>query len=67
MVFAAAVLWGLIGVFAKGILDMGLGATEIAFWRALLAGGMFLIHGAFTGSLKLLHRRDGWPLPASLS
>lgn len=44
---------------SRGILDTGLGATEIAFWRALLAGGMFLVHGAFTGSLKLLHRRDG--------
>ncbi len=59
LVFTAAVLWGLIGVFSRGILDTGLGATEIAFWRALLAGGVFLVHGAFTGSLKLLYRRDG--------
>ncbi len=59
MVFVAAVLWGLIGVFSRGILDTGLGATEIAFWRALLAGGVFLVHGAFTGSLKLPYRRDG--------
>lgn len=59
LVFVAAILWSLIGVFSRGIFDTGLGATEIAFWRALLAGGMFLVHGAFTGSLKLLHRRDG--------
>jgi drug/metabolite transporter (DMT)-like permease len=41
LVFAAAVLWGILGLFARGALDAGLSALEIAFWRALLAGGAF--------------------------
>ena len=44
LVFVAAVLWGLIGFFSRTILDAGLGALEIAFWRAVLAGGAFAVH-----------------------
>ena len=44
LVFVAAVLWGLIGFFSRTILDAGVGALEIAFWRAVLAGGAFAVH-----------------------
>ncbi len=58
LVFAAAVLWGLIGVFSKGILDAGVGAIEIAFWRAALAGLAFVVHAAATRNLRLERGRD---------
>jgi len=58
LVFAAAILWGLIGLFSKGVLAAGLGALEIAFWRAALAGGLFVLHAGATGKLRLASRRD---------
>ena len=58
LIFIAAVLWSLIGVFSQGILDAGVGALEIAFWRALMAGAAFLVHGAATRSLRLERRTD---------
>lgn len=57
LIFSAAVLWGLIGVLSKGVLEAGVSPLEIAFWRAVLAGGLFLLHAALTRSL-LLARRD---------
>lgn len=55
LVLAAAVLWGMLGVFSAGLLQLGVGPVEIAFWRALGGGGAFLAHA-------LLVRR--WrPLP----
>lgn len=64
LVFAAAVLWGLIGVFSQGILDAGVGALEIAFWRAALAGALFAAHARLTGQLKLAGARDFGALAA---
>jgi DME family drug/metabolite transporter len=58
LIFAAAVLWGLIGVFSQGVLDAGVGALEIAFWRAALAGALFAVHARLTGQLKLAGARD---------
>lgn len=57
----AAVLWGLLGVFAKGILADGVGPLEISFWRATLAGGAFLIHGLARGRVRLQRRADLLP------
>lgn len=65
LVLAAAVLWGLIGVLSKGILQAGVGPLEIAFWRATLAGGLFVVHAGARGRLHLEPRdprgrlRDG--------
>lgn len=59
--FTAAVLWGMLGVFAKGILDAGVGPLEISFWRATLAGGAFLTHAAVRGRLRLARRSDALP------
>lgn len=44
-------LWGVLGVFSKGLLDVGVSPLEIAFWRALLGGGAFVLHAALTRRL----------------
>lgn len=49
-------LWGLIGVLSKGVLEAGVSPLEIAFWRAVLAGGLFLLHAALTRQLRLARR-----------
>ncbi len=53
LVFTAAVLWGLIGLFSRTILDAGVGALEIAFWRAVLAGGAFAVHAVLVGRARV--------------
>lgn len=58
LVFAAAVLWGLIGLFSRTILDAGVGALEIAFWRALLAGGAFAVHAVLVGRARVRSAGD---------
>lgn len=58
LVATAAVLWALIGLFTPELLDLGLSAVEVGFWRALLAGGLFLVHGAVRGGLRVRDRRD---------
>lgn len=60
LVALAAVLWALLGVFSKRLLDAGVGATEIAFYRAALGGLLFVAHAAFTGQLRLQRRSDLW-------
>lgn len=54
LVFAAAVLWGLLGVFSAGLLRLGVGPVEIAFWRALFGGSAFLAHALTRRSLVRL-------------
>ncbi|MDQ3459661.1 MAG: DMT family transporter [Deinococcota bacterium] len=46
LVFAAALLWGLIGAFSRGLLEMGVAPLEQAFWRAAIAGALFALHAA---------------------
>lgn len=58
LIFIAAALWGLIGVFTKGILAAGVEPLEIAFWRASLGGVLFCIHAGMTGQLYLKQGRD---------
>ncbi|ADU62866.1 MAG: DMT family transporter [Pseudodesulfovibrio sp.] len=43
-VLAAALMWGVIGIFAKEILAEGVSALEIAFWRATFGWLLFLVH-----------------------
>lgn len=57
-IFLAALLWALIGVFTRGLIDVGLGAMEIAFWRALFGGGLFLVHALVARQMWLRSRRD---------
>lgn len=58
LVFAAAVLWGLIGLFSKIALDEGLQPPEISFWRALLGGAAFFVHAAFSKRLRFQRGSD---------
>ncbi len=60
LVALAAVLWALLGVFSKRLLDAGVGATEIAFYRAALGGLLFVVHAGLTGQLRLQRRPDLW-------
>ena len=57
-VFTAAVLWSLIGIFSKGVLQAGVAPLEIAFWRAAIAGALFLGHAFLTGQLSVQSARD---------
>jgi drug/metabolite transporter, DME family len=59
---SALVLWGLAGVFTKTMLDAGLGALEIAFWRLLLSGVLFCGQSLSQRDFKLKAARDLWPL-----
>ncbi len=54
----AGILWGVLGVFAEGVLSSGVGPLEISFWRAALAGGAFLTHAAVRGRLRLARTSD---------
>jgi drug/metabolite transporter, DME family len=58
LVFVAAVLWGVLGVFAEGVLGTGVGPLEISFWRATLAGSLFVAHAAVRGRLRLQRASD---------
>ncbi len=63
-VITAAVLWGLIGLFSKSILNASVGALEISFWRALLGGALFVIHAGATRQLRLQPGHAGRDLGA---
>lgn len=53
LVFAAALLWSLIGPFSRAVLDAGVGPLEIAFWRAVMAGAAFALHALLTRQARL--------------
>ena len=61
-VVSAAVLWALIGLFTPALLDLGLSAVEIAFWRALGGGLCFAIHGVVAGAVRPASLRDAGEL-----
>ncbi|WP_425148086.1 DMT family transporter [Deinococcus sp.] len=48
LVLAAACLWGLLGIFGKLAQGLGLSPLEVAFWRAALGGGLYLLHALLT-------------------
>lgn len=58
LVATAAVLWAFIGLFTPELLELGLSAVEIGFWRALLAGSVFVVHAALRRQLGVRDRRD---------
>ena len=62
LILTAAVLWGLIGLISKEILAEGVSSLEIAFWRALLGGALFVAHAAAARRLALHRRRDALPM-----
>ncbi|HEX2207036.1 MAG TPA: EamA family transporter [Longimicrobium sp.] len=53
----AAGLWGLLGPVTRIALREGVGAVEVAFWRALLAAGIFAVHAAAIRRARI-DRRD---------
>jgi drug/metabolite transporter (DMT)-like permease len=59
LILAAAVLWGMLGVFSAGLLRLGVGPVEIAFWRALFGGAAFLAHALMARRWRSLTPR-GW-------
>ena len=59
LIFVATVLWGLIGVFTRGVYETGVGPMEVAFWRAVIGGGLFIVHALVSGKIELDRRRDG--------
>lgn len=48
LILTAAVLWGLLGILGKQAQQTGVGPLEVAFWRAILAGGLFALHALLT-------------------
>jgi drug/metabolite transporter, DME family len=58
LIACAAVLWALIGPFSRALLDRGVAPLEIAFWRAALGGGAFVLHALLVGRLRLHRGRD---------
>jgi len=55
----AAVLWGTLGIVSRIILESGVEALELSFWRATIAGGLFAAHAIRRGRVRV-ERRD-WP------
>lgn len=51
LVAAAAVLWAFIGPLSNELFDEGVDAITIAFWRATIAGILFIAHGLVAGTL----------------
>lgn len=58
LVASAALLWAMIGLFTPALLAQGVGAFEVAFWRALLAGLCFAVHAAARRQLPIRSRAD---------
>ena len=59
-IVAAALLWATIGPTARFALRAGIEPLEISFWRAAIAGLLFLLHAVMRGRFRIA-RRD---LPA---
>ena len=58
LIFSAAMLWALVGIFTALLLGAGMGAMEIAFWRAVIAATVFTAHSLVTGQYSLRRRSD---------
>ena len=63
----AAVCWGLLGPVARWALAEGVLPLEIAFWRAVIGGALFLGHMALTRARTPPHKkraiaRRHWPV-----
>lgn len=58
LIAVAAVLWAAIGWFTPALLQSGLTAVQIAFWRALLGGLLFAVHAASRTGLRIRARHD---------
>ncbi len=52
-ILAAAVMWGTLGPVARLAFAEGLAPLEVAFWRAVLAWGCFVLHALATRRLTV--------------
>jgi len=52
-IIAAALLWATIGPAARFALRAGIEPLEISFWRAAIAGLLFVLHAAVRGRLRI--------------
>ncbi|MBB6097538.1 drug/metabolite transporter (DMT)-like permease [Deinobacterium chartae] len=59
LILTAAVLWGLLGIFGKAAFAAGLLPLEVAFWRALMGGGLYALH-ALVLRQRLPRGKDLW-------
>ncbi|MBA3889847.1 MAG: EamA family transporter [Gemmatimonadaceae bacterium] len=57
-IVAAALLWATLGPVARFLLQDGVSALEIGFWRATIAAVLFAVHAAV--------RRQSWVAPRDL-
>jgi len=55
-ILAAALLWATIGPAARFALRAGIDPLEISFWRAAIAGLLFVVHAAARGRLRIAPR-----------
>ena len=54
LTFTAATCWALTGILGKiSIQDANLSGYEVAFWRAVMGGGMFMIHAFVSGKWRV--------------
>ena len=54
LVFTAATCWALTGILGKvSIVDAGLSGAEVAFWRAIMGGCMFIVHALIAGQWRV--------------
>lgn len=44
LVLVAALLWATLGLFSRELLDDGVSAVVVGFWRAVVGGGLFAAH-----------------------
>jgi drug/metabolite transporter, DME family len=56
LVAVAAALWGLLGPVTTLVLREGVGATEIAFWRAVLGAALFGAHAVAIRRVRIARR-----------
>ncbi len=55
-VAAAALLWGMLGPVTRFALHEGVGAAEVAFWRAALGAALFAVHALSIGRVRIARR-----------
>ena len=55
-IVAAALLWATIGPVARFALRAGIEPLEISFWRAAIAGALFVLHAALRRRLRIARR-----------
>jgi drug/metabolite transporter, DME family len=64
LVFSALVLWGLTGLFTQNLLNAGMEALELAFWRLALSSPFFVLHALWQRDFNLKAARDLWSFAA---